>query len=537
MTNGPSTTHEGLCTTPRHDPEGVYNAVGDGLVRSSARTLLNSVSEGLGWDAPPRYPDEIAYPNRDLQFAIGQHLRKEFPGGRNMNFVGLLFWEDAHAGCVNPGSSPDWIDRLVDAAYAQPGLTTEELAVALKDRLLNDSQVDLAAPIGSSISELDALEAYFGGPGSLGASAASLPNLDGLMRGYCGVLLETPQFLLQGLAPPAVGPEPAVRVCNPQDNGGNCSYEELCNAFVPRLGIDPFTVECLRSGMVLLVLQDVPDGPQYRSIRSDELDDLQSGLCPAGHCGFEARAMDDRCVINPGQCALAPPPCDPRCTGKLGCCGDLPPRVPTDGQYTLWADGAMVLEADNVLYAQGGQGDVRALRVGTRLGYGDVLILESRSIGLIELLDETGDLVRFEARPPREGPYVLPYRYLVVSGPPALDARDRALADLQARSQGPTRRLPIDEIQSVETTGYKRYGNIQILPPEELELGPGADDAALQELAVEENTGAATAGRGRGQTPPRPSQSTQTCRGDCPPGHGGATESPGFGGSTGASTP
>jgi len=55
----------------------------------------------------------------------------------------------------------------------------------------------------------------------------------------CGVLVETPQFLLAGVAPEGYGPEAPV-VC-PE---GRCSYREICEDLVPALSAQGLILTC-----------------------------------------------------------------------------------------------------------------------------------------------------------------------------------------------------------------------------------------------------------------------------------------------------
>ena len=92
---------------------------------------------------------------------------------------------------VRPGGTPDFVDQLLVEGAATPQAKVRDVLIALKDRLLGEPT------LGTSESALAAalIEAPLDAPvSSLGAAQQTH------VRRFCGVLLASPQMLLQGLA-------------------------------------------------------------------------------------------------------------------------------------------------------------------------------------------------------------------------------------------------------------------------------------------------------------------------------------------------
>ncbi len=243
-------------TVHEDDPARQGNGAGDLLVRLPARTLLRTMVAALGWPAPSRWPSGA---EETLHVAIGAFTKDAEPGFRGVDFQGLLAWEDAHGVCsqpmlgelTGPGCTPtdkkgcggcscqacvcdldpyccdtawdgqcvteceedcggcdvetvpepveDFVARLLAAADGDAGLRLEEVVVALKDRLLQAPDI---AP-----DEAPLLEALLGAP--LATPVGEVPELDARLRVLCGLLAQTPQFLLSAApeATDAAGPE------------------------------------------------------------------------------------------------------------------------------------------------------------------------------------------------------------------------------------------------------------------------------------------------------------------------------------------
>ena len=251
-------------TKEADDPQQRGNGVGDMVHRHGARVLLGSTLRALWWPLPedfggpavpsyaflvpyvtdnPANPPQVdigipnAYRNPHYDRAAGPYsallcgagfadpcvdaptnvelLRdigvfiNDSEGGFNgIDFSGLLHWEEELAGggdpqlggtCTGP-SAPDcppldYIDALVAEATTDSSWLMWDLAVALKDRLITDPRLDDAQ-------EIALMEAFMGV--SLDATVADVGAADATAaaRRLTGALLNTPQFMLDGVAPP-----------------------------------------------------------------------------------------------------------------------------------------------------------------------------------------------------------------------------------------------------------------------------------------------------------------------------------------------
>jgi hypothetical protein len=262
------------------DPQQQGNGVGDMLHRYSAWVLLQSAMRSMWWDLPQQFgtttsyaflvpytantPEQVGSVNQNVNphYPIGQQgayglcgagffgpcidapndyeLMRDLgifinpsEGGFNgIDFNGLLHWESELASGLDPqlggpctgplvqGCAPaDFATALVDAAMAEPGALMRDLAVALKDRLI-------AEPELGSDAELEIIEAIMGA--SLDETVADVGQAAALdaVRRYAGVLLNTPQFMLDGVpsAPQDPAADPAVVV-------PGTSTADLCTYF------------------------------------------------------------------------------------------------------------------------------------------------------------------------------------------------------------------------------------------------------------------------------------------------------------------
>ncbi len=208
--------------------ENHFNSIGDGIHRYSPRILLNSVHKALGWPAPKRFPDSTSYPNEDFMKSIGQYFSDVEPGLDIVDFQGLLSWETTHGQCVNPGTSPDWIDRFISQIHSPVnGLNLKDAIIIMRDWLLSEGRIETAVLPGQPDSEWKILEKHFGA--SLSTPMSSLGNKEKEFRQYCGVLLETPQFFLAGLAQTKLDPHPKLAICNESP----CTFQEVCEVYRP----------------------------------------------------------------------------------------------------------------------------------------------------------------------------------------------------------------------------------------------------------------------------------------------------------------
>src|SRR5262249_15547959 len=160
---------------------------------------------------------------------------------------------------------------------------------------------------------------------------------------YCGVLLETPQFLLAGLTPTGLGPQPRLRVCN----GAPCTYREMCQALAPAINaeldsrdqtlicgddsvqvmpiprVEPrYWVDWCCAPACGLLENRVPEGC-YQSVGIGPVAVFPSdpSVLPSTAFAQPAPAPHDQPRARlPGEvCPTEPPPCDPRCA-SIDCC-------------------------------------------------------------------------------------------------------------------------------------------------------------------------------------------------------------------------
>jgi hypothetical protein len=241
------------------DPQEQGNGVGDMLHRYSAWVLLQSAMRSMWWNLPQQFgtsttyaflvpfvsntPEQVGSVNTGINphFPLGQpgtyglcgagffdpctdapvnyELLRDLgvfinpsEGGFNgVDFNGLLFWEAELGSGIDPQlqgpctgplgqgcAESDFATALVDAAL-DADATVGDLAVALKDRLL--AEPELQGDV-----EQDVIEAIMGA--SLDEAVADLGSAAAIaaVRRYAGVLLNTPQFMLDGVTSPPQDP-------------------------------------------------------------------------------------------------------------------------------------------------------------------------------------------------------------------------------------------------------------------------------------------------------------------------------------------
>ena len=204
------------------------NGPGDAVTAVDARTLIAATAAALEWSVAPgghRFPDfgegceqsttcqqlngfcqgqfgaccqtyqnvcvmKGVFPSTEIPFqlGIGTFLRNSERGFRGLDFQARLAWEDRYGSCTRPAwVAEDFIDRLAVSAAADPTALASDLVAALKDRLIGEPAITEGA-------ERDALAAIVGAldAPAMGVSAATL-------RRVCGALVESPQFVLQGI--------------------------------------------------------------------------------------------------------------------------------------------------------------------------------------------------------------------------------------------------------------------------------------------------------------------------------------------------
>lgn len=251
------------------------NGPGDSIAAISARTLLRSTFAALEWSEPeidfPRgggfdgpdcqglscnelenycgfgfccqtYENQClggggdSYDEFTFQQGIGAFLKNGERGFRGLDFQARLVWEDRFAACARPGGTlEDFVDKVVDAAQADPEATVADVVIALKDRLIAEPLIDEAG-------EAEALAGIFG---DLAAPASGVADLEAKVRQLCGVLLSTPQYVLTGAAgrseaPPRLTPAP-------------WTFDDVCTEVAMRAGAAGVTVECADGALTVTV--------------------------------------------------------------------------------------------------------------------------------------------------------------------------------------------------------------------------------------------------------------------------------------------
>ncbi len=173
------------------DPSMQLNSVGDGVHRKPARLMLRSLSYAMDWPSAAAYPGGN---DEEFQKAIGVFVKDAEPGFLGVDFQGMLSWESRYGACANQDNGIDWILHLLDGMgdfqiATQGTASARQVIIALKDRLLTQPSLEEG--------EAEFLAAFLGIE-SLDADAVTIPELQNSLRQLCGVLVESPQFLLAG---------------------------------------------------------------------------------------------------------------------------------------------------------------------------------------------------------------------------------------------------------------------------------------------------------------------------------------------------
>ncbi|WP_437968107.1 hypothetical protein WMF04_01875 [Sorangium sp. So ce260] len=214
------------------DPARRRNSVGDAIAPLSGRTLLSAAHTALDWPAP------IAVPIADMEFLgeIGVFVDDGRPGYRGLDFQARLAWENRFATC-DIAPEGDFVARLLEAASEQPDATVADLIAALKDRIIGEPGLGDAG-------EREALEQVLGASLDTAVSALDPEEIERRVRGVCGVLLESPQFMLGTLVPRGIEATPRL---TPPD----AAYDAVCERLAAEPPIDGLQVECGPGGVRL----------------------------------------------------------------------------------------------------------------------------------------------------------------------------------------------------------------------------------------------------------------------------------------------
>ncbi len=246
------------------DPFQADNDAGDLVRREDAWRLLDSAAFALGWPVMQRFPLNYGWADETLLRSLGAFIDETEPGHRGLDVVSALAWEAA----VGDGRDPAWrgeptsdhdtdvLERLLALAADDPEATVLELAIAVEDRILQESALAgppsplrdqqeaaveelLGLPLDARVAELLEAEAEDGAE-----DGAEPEALLGALRRLAGALLATPQFTLAGL-PPRPGSAPP-RLVLP-----DATHSALCEALAPAIvGPSGLSWECDEGGLV-----------------------------------------------------------------------------------------------------------------------------------------------------------------------------------------------------------------------------------------------------------------------------------------------
>ena len=214
------------------DPNTRMNSVGDAVHRHSAWVLLDSAAQSLWWDRPQRFgPASSNFPqpnSLDFLESQGVFVKDAIPGFNGVDFYGMLFWEQEMAAgndpflngaCTGPlsgGCAPtDFINALMSTAQSTSEATAKDVVIAVKDRLLG-------VPSISDV-ELPFVEDLVGVSLSAPILSLEINTFEVGVRRYAGLLLNTPQYMLSGVALVDESAEPLLVV-------DGTSLLQLCEA-------------------------------------------------------------------------------------------------------------------------------------------------------------------------------------------------------------------------------------------------------------------------------------------------------------------
>ncbi|MQX37437.1 ankyrin repeat domain-containing protein [Roseospira navarrensis] len=459
-----------------NDPRLFHNGQGEVIHRHAPLTLLTMVSRALDWPDPNPYGGS-GYPSSSFMRDIGQFWSQDRTGTRGVDFQSLLAWEATLGTCEKPpGVSTDWIDRLMDAIAVYDAenpyrpLILEDVILTLKDWVIQQGWIEDTAAQDTGLAEIAALSAVFSADTSLTVPMTAPTtlftpaDLEGKLREVCGALLQSPQFMLTGISAARPLEIPRLRVCNEPDD---CSYQEMCESYADTLADASRYIDCLEDDVV------PGSGPGV----ADRGDPCRVTVSVGGHqvlrvlniCEFVPNPLIE-CLRGdlpglggggvPGpirlgnDCRPDIPRCDPRCSigaqaggglpgleggprdgpggllggGELGlpCCGGggMRPFDRLDPETLLgWLEGAEILTARGAGILPRGKDVVLPLEPGTRLSFGDILVLPPEAT--VEARGPAGRVVLGGAGGGPEGMR------------PGLRPKDLSLLDAVRRGDGP----------------------------------------------------------------------------------------------------
>jgi hypothetical protein len=245
----------------------------------------------------------------------------------------------------------------------------------MKDWLTGEANISGTAPISPDPmtpipSEQTALSNLFGV--TLNSTAAGVPNLGQKARRLCGILLQSPRFMLSGIEPSTGLIAPRLRVCN----GAPCTYAEMCASYRSTLASFGKYIQC---GNHLVQ----PGSPPAISVLSAALADL----CPRRNCFLISSKAASICERHPELCVATDFPPKPMPIPECGPVGCPEPwfdiRKPT--MFVASAAGGTVMRTKGVTVRSANNKEFRPLKEATTLHPGDVLrippgaVFEARS--------------------------------------------------------------------------------------------------------------------------------------------------------------
>ena len=237
-------------TKSASDPTARGNGVGDSIHRVGAWPLLDSIAQSMWWNRPDRFgPDQGQTPElncggdmpqipcveepQDAQVLrdLGAFLSDSEGGFEGVDIVSLLRLEDTYGTGVDPFqsgdctgplgqpcASDDWITQLIDEAVATPEADMWDVASAVKDRIITEPTIGGPA-------EQAVLESLMGVTLTDPVSQVGAGAAEQAARRLAGMLFNTPQFLLVGVAAPDQDPaEDPVLIVPGTSTQALCEY-------------------------------------------------------------------------------------------------------------------------------------------------------------------------------------------------------------------------------------------------------------------------------------------------------------------------
>ena len=208
------------------DPAVRGNSAGDLVQRHTARRLLAATDAALEFPVRREYFTYFSATDEEwlLQASLGVMLQKGQAGFNGTDFQGALSWEAEYATCRDDDASEEFLIRAIRAA-SSAGATVEDLALAVKDRLVARGQWD-------SDEERDLVAALLDTPMDLAVSEAD-PSFVRNLGLFCGALTLSPSFFLT-VEPLPSGPVPALDLGHAAD----------CERLVVRMGSQGVPLTC-----------------------------------------------------------------------------------------------------------------------------------------------------------------------------------------------------------------------------------------------------------------------------------------------------